>query len=318
MRSVDTAADSTGTPAGPSGTATPSADIDTSAVPAPAGPADLPVPAPRGELAEPATAGEVLVLYQTGESGRVHGAVLPDAGLLLAATRHLTEVAVPALAQQVRDSQRAVLRLVDEQERTPGGKAGPKSDDSGPQTVIVDPDDMELTRELTVAVAGVTRQRDELAQDRDRLVRHRDELTAERDRLRQQYVDLAHRLDRLEAERRQRERTLVDSPTTVLQSVGRTTAPQPRVRTTTAGGARAPRSSRPTGQPRPPTALGRPPRVVPARRRRQHPVARIVFVLILLLVFAAGLGVVGAGLATHRDPATVVRDLGRTVLGKTG
>jgi hypothetical protein len=249
------------------------------------------------------------VLYQTAEGGRVQGAVLPAGGLLLAATRHLTDVAVPALAQQVRDSQRAVIRLVDEQERAGKPATGPAKDESGPQTMIVDPDDIELTRELSVVVAGVTRQRDELAQDRERLVRHRDELTVERDRLRQQYDHLARRLDRLEADRVQRERALVDSPTTVLQAVGRSTAPQPTVRT------RPPAQGRPPGQAQPGPPV-RPPRVVAAPRRRRHPVARIVFVLLVLFALAASLGVIGAGLATHRDPVAVVHDLVRTVLGE--
>jgi len=277
---------------------------------------EMPVPAPRGGSDTP---DQVLVLYQTAEGGRVRGAVLPAGGLLLSAARHLTEVAVPALAQQVRDSQRAVLRLVDEQERsrTGRGTARPATDDSGPSTTIVDPDDMELTRELSVAVAGVTRQRDELAQDRDRLVRHRDELTAERDRLRQQYADLARRLDRLEADRVARERTLTDSPTAVLHAVGRSTAPQARVRAPIHSGPPSRSAAQTRSAQARPSPPARPPRVVPAARRRRHPVARIVFVLFVLLVLAASLGVVGAGLATHRDPVSVVHDVARTVLGRT-
>jgi hypothetical protein len=55
--------------------------------------------------------------------------------------------------------------------------------------------------------------------------------------------------------------------------------------------------------------------VVAAPRRRRHPVARIVFALLVLFALAASLGVVGAGLATHRDPVTVVHEVVQTVLG---
>jgi Protein kinase domain len=64
-----------------------------------------------------ATAGEVLVLYLTREGGRVHGRVIPSDSPLLPSARHLSDVVVPALAQQVRDSQRAVVRLAAEQQQ---------------------------------------------------------------------------------------------------------------------------------------------------------------------------------------------------------
>jgi serine/threonine protein kinase len=252
---------------------------------------------------EPAGVAEVLVLYLTREGGRVHGAVLPGSGLLLQATRHLTEVAVPALAQQVRDSQRAVVRLVDEQERsqTAAPRAAAERDIAG--TVIVDPADLDLTRELSAAVAGMTQQRDELAQDRDRLVRHRDELAAERDRLRQQYSDLAHRLERLEHDREQRDRALGDSPTAVLRALGRSTAPQQRM---PAGQVR---TSRPAAQPRRPAAA--------QPQRRRHPVAGTVLLLVILLLIAAALGVVAVGLATDRDPVAVLNEVVQAVLNRT-
>jgi hypothetical protein len=142
----------------------------------------------------------------------------------------------------------------------------------------------------------MTRQRDELARDRDRLVRNRDELAAERDRLRQQYADLAHRLDRLEHDRERRDRSLVDSPTAVLRALGRSTAPQPRV-------------------PAAPVRATRP-AAVQARRRR-HPLAGTVLFLLVLLLVAAVLGVVAVGLATHRDPVTVLDELVQAVLNRT-
>ena len=279
-----------------------------SAQPAPAEPGDAEprpaqaAPVPGGDdhpgLAPAASAAtvEVLVLYLTREGGRVHGAVLPGSGLLLAATRHLTDIAVPGLAQQVRDSQRAMIRLVEEQERKPATARRPAAEWDGASTNIVDPNDLELTGELSVAVAGMTRQRDELARDRDRLVRNRDELAAERDRLRQQYADLAHRLDRLEHDRERRDRSLVDSPTAVLRALGRSTAPQPRV-------------------PAAPVRATRP-AAVQARRRR-HPLAGTVLFLLVLLLVAAVLGVVAVGLATHRDPVTVLDELVQAVLNRT-
>ena len=298
-------------PAGAADRADP-ADRPERAAPVPARAADRADPADRPERAAPvpAGAGEVLVLFLTQEGGRVHGAVLPGDGLLLDATRHLTEVAVPGLAQQVRDSQRAVVRLVDEHERLRTGTPvrRPATQDAGASTMIVDPDDLELTRELSVAVADVTRQRDELAQDRDRLVRRRDELTVERDRLRQQYADLARRLDRLERDREQRERSMLDSPTAVLRGLG----PPPVAADPPTAPARA---VRPAGQGRP--GSGTRPAVQP-RRRRRHPVLRTLLFLVVLLVLAAALGVVAVGLATHRDPLTVLDQVVQTVLNRTG
>jgi chromosome segregation ATPase len=237
-----------------------------------------------------------LVLYLNREGGRVHGAVLPGSGLLLAATRHLTDVAVPGLAQQVRDSQRGMIRLVEEQERASAALRRAAEQDAA-STMIVNPDDLELTSELSAAVAGVTRQRDELTEDRDRLARHRDELAAERDRLRQQYADLAYRLDRLEHDRERRERSLIESPTSVLRAVGRSTAPQPRV-------------------PAAPARATTRPAAVQTRRRRHPLVGTVLFLLVLLLV-AAVLGIVAVGLATHRDPAAVLSEVVQAVLSRT-
>ena len=226
-----------------------------------------------------ASRGEVLVLYLTREGGRVHGAVLPGGGLLLDATRHLTDVAVPSLAQQVRDSQRALARRLDEQERLrAAGTAERLPDDAGSSTMIVDPNDADLTRELSVADA----------------IRQRDQVLRDRDRLRQQYADLAHRLDRLERDRAQSERAGLDSPTAVLRAVvpgraaDRSTAPI--------------RTVRPAAQP---------------RRRRRHPVRTAVLLLVLLVV-AAALGGLAVALATGRDPVDVLRQAVQPMLDWVG
>jgi hypothetical protein len=240
----------------------------------------------------------VLVLYLNRDGGRVHGAVLPGSGLLLAAIRHLVDVAVPSLAQQARDSQRAVVRLVDDQQRT---RAVAPPDDAGPSTVIIDPNDMELTRELSVTVADVTRQRDQIAEDRDRLARRRDELTVERDRLRQHYTDLSRRLDRLERDGEQRERVLVDPPTAVMRAV--------RPDAVTTAPVRSPGRS-----PVPPRPV--PPVVAP--RRRRHPILRTTLFLLVLLLVAAAVGILAVGLATHHTPMTLLHDLVQAVRNGTG
>ena len=128
----------------------------------------------------------VLVLTMTAEGGRVSGTVVRDR-LLLAAARHLTDDVIPSLAQQVRDSQRALA-----------ASSSYSPDEEAARTYVVQAVEIEHTRQLSVAVADVTRQRDRLAADRDRLTRHRDELADERDRLRRDYSDLARRLERLE------------------------------------------------------------------------------------------------------------------------
>jgi Protein kinase domain len=264
-------------PAVPAAEETPRTAVESAESAEPAEPAPQP--------AEPAAqqAG-TLVLYLDREGGRVHGAVLPGGGLLLAATRHLVDVAVPSLAQQARDSQRAVVRLADDRVRT---RAPLPPDDAGPSTVIVDANDMELTRELSVAVADMTRERDEIADDRDRL--------------RRQYTDLARRLERLERDREQRARAIVDAPTAVLHPVrpdAVTTAPV-----------------------RSPGRSGVPPRPVPPvvrPRRRGHPVLRATLVLLVLLVVAVAVGIVAVGLATHHAPMTVLHDLVDAVRNRTG
>jgi serine/threonine protein kinase len=255
-------------------------------------------PAPRVEAepptaVEPAAGREVLLLYLTQEGGRVQGAVVPAEGLLLAAARHLSEVAVPSLAQQVRDSQRAVVRLVDEHERL-RARSAPRVEDEAARTLIVGATEMERTRELTVAVADVTRQRDRLAQDRDRVARHRDELAVERDRLRQQYGDLARRLDRLERDQDRRDRDLGQASTAVFRrpDLADPVATRPPVR----GGRTGPDSGTDRAAVRPD-----PPAPAPGRPRRRKRRARTVALLFLLVLFLAGYAMV----ATRTYPGVV-------------
>jgi hypothetical protein len=231
---------------------------------------------PAPSAVEPAGDRGALLLYLTQEGGRVHGAVVPAEGLLLEAARHLSEVAVPSLAQQVRDSQRAVVRLVDEHERL-RARAVPQAEEEAARTLIVGAAEVERTRELTVAVADVTRQRDRLAQDRDRLARHRDELAEERDRLRQQYTDLARRLDRVERNQDRRDRDLGEAPTAVVfrpSDLAGASAGRPPVRGGTTGRA----GNRPE----------QPPAADPPRRQRRRRRRIPLFVFVLLCLIAVG------------------------------
>lgn len=142
---------------------------------------------------------QTLVLYLAQEGGRAQGRFAPRGDVLLDTTRHLHQGIVPALAQQVRDSQRAAVRLAEEQERMreAAARSAPTAD-AAAQTRVIREKEMERTRQLSVAVAEVTRQRDQAARERDRAARRSETLMAERDRIAGQYAELSRRLDRLE------------------------------------------------------------------------------------------------------------------------
>jgi serine/threonine protein kinase len=246
-----------------------------------------------------------LVLYLTQPGGRVHGAVLPSGGLLLEATRHLAEQVVPTLAKQARDharrtqeSSRQVTKALPPHQPRPGAR--PPDDVAA--TIAVGRSDR--TRQLTVAVADVTRQRDALAGERDQLARHRDEVAGERDRLRQQYTDLARRLDRLERDNHRRDRDMSAAPTAVYRAaepllgtrreavpVVPSVAPvaeDPPKRRPAAGRERAPRPPREPVEPR------------PYRRRRFRGLRRfVVFLVVLGILVALGLSFANSLLADH-------------------
>ena len=287
-------------------------------------------------VAEPA----VLVLTMTAEGGRVSGLLVRDR-LLLSAARHLTEDVVPCLAQQVRDSQRALVRLADEQERLRGLAASSVSpEEEAARTEVVQAVEIEHTRQLSVAVADVTRQRDRLVADRDRLTRHRDELAEERDRLRRDYGDLARRLERLERGQlpprySSSEETLVipaqrppsarnvslspangwsPTPASVLPWPDRTKVIQPAQPAQPAPPAVAevPRRLGPAADDVAPIPARARPVVTPARPRRRGPVRwlarllRRLMVTIVLLVVVAVLAVAVTAKLIGQDPASLL------------
>lgn len=166
----------------------------------------LSVPWPAGEprvcaLLDGVQDDRTLMMYLTQESGRVTGTFVPRGDVLLGVARHAHTGVVPALAQQVRDSQRAAVRLAEEQDRLREQAARTGPPDEGRTEMIRRESELDRTRQLSVAVAEVTRQRDQAALDRDRAVRRGDALVVERDRLARQYTDLSRRLDRLEQDR---------------------------------------------------------------------------------------------------------------------
>jgi hypothetical protein len=144
---------------------------------------------------------QTLVLYGNQEGGRVQGTFAPREGVLLDMTRHLHGVVVPSLARQVRDSQRTAVRLAEEQERLREAATRAEAANDEARTRIVRETEPECIRQLSVAVAEVTRQRDQAARDGDQAMRRIDALARERDRLARQYSELSLRLDRRERER---------------------------------------------------------------------------------------------------------------------
>jgi serine/threonine protein kinase len=127
------------------------------------------------QSAGPADA-NALVLYLTRPGGRVQGTFAEPGGVLLAATRHLHETAVPALAQQVRDAQRAAARAAEERDNLQNEVGRLAA--SGPATEIMDPAaPTEQIKRLSAEVTSAIRQRDELTRERDRLARERYALT---------------------------------------------------------------------------------------------------------------------------------------------
>jgi Protein kinase domain len=296
--------------AGLAGTAPGSADL----------PGGRPVAGRAARVAEP-TPGLALVLYLTQPGGRVHGAVLPGGGLLLEATRHLTEQVVPTLAKQARDRARTAREQSRQQSRQVTKALTAAAPDDVAATIVVGRNDR--TRELTVAVADVTRQRDAIAGERDQLARHRDELADERDRLRRQYTDLARRMDRLEHDSRRRDRDLSAAPTAVYRSA------EPLVATRREAVPVVPAVAPVAEDPPKPRATSRRERQRPAppeppRRSYGSRVFRrlrrlVMFLLVVCILLGIGLTIASSFLADHGydvSPANVVSKIGDVVNGQ--
>lgn len=269
---------------------------------------------------DPAAGGPLLALALDRPGGPVSGSLLPADGVLPAAVRHLTDDVLPALALRAAAGPTAVG----------AGVAGAVRGDPA-ETHLVTTAELERHRQLT---ESVSRQRDRIAADRDRLARSRDDLEADRDRLRRDHEVLARRLDRLE-----RDAGLIGrrEPTRVLarREPTRAFAPAlsaPSTRSVSTGqsdpdGDRIGRRSRWTRADRRVRPVAPVPAPVPVAAARRVPfrlirrmVRRLVALLAVLVAFAV-LGLVGASALLDTSPDRVparVMDLVDRVRGSGG
>ncbi len=276
---------------------------------------------------EPAAGGPLLALTLDRPGGRVTGELLPADGVLPAVARHLTEDVLPALAADPSPVPTAATLATAVAGATLAfGGAGPSLRPSAPSptngsgdpaaTLVVTTAELERTRQLT---QSVSRQRDRLAADRDRLARSRDDVAAERDRLRRDYEILAGRLDRLERASATARQTVEREPTRVL-------AVDPRPAAPPAAGADRPvwadRADRPAAADRPGLLRRRPASIRPAAPPPQPPpapahrpgsgavravrriVRRLVTLAVVLAIFVV-VGVVGAAALFNTTPTRV-------------
>ncbi len=300
------------------------------------GPAPWPPGSPRLAALldlDPAAGGPLLALALDRPGGRVSGSLLPVDGVLPAAVRHLTEDVLPALAARTATASTAAGRTAGPGGSLPGlpgptagsagagwsagrdraaGAAGPADPAA---TLLVGAAELERTRQLS---ESVSRQRDRIAADRDRLARSRDDLEADRDRLRRDHEVLARRLDRLERDAADRRAAGDRQPTRVLATREPTRAlapvvPAPSTPSVPAGqsdrdggrllrrlGRPGDRQARPAAPPPAPVAAPR--RVLFRRTRRM--LRRLVALLAVLVAFAV-LGLVGVSALLDTPPDQV-------------
>ena len=256
---------------------------------------------------DPAAGGPLLALTVDRPGGRVTGEVLPAGGVLPAVTRHLTADVLPALAARPAPpapTAGSTLATAMAGATLAFGGAGPSARTDPAATLLVTSAELERTRQLSETVS---RQRDQLAVDRDRLARSRADVAADRDRLRRDYEVLAARLDRLERAAAGARQATEREPTRVLPvEVRPADRPAPV--------AAAPADSRP-GRPalvrrRRPAAVLPPAPAAPARGRTgvgralRRMTFRLVTLVAVLLTFAV-VALVGTAALFNTTPDRV-------------
>jgi hypothetical protein len=260
---------------------------------------------------DPAAGGPLLALTLDRPGGRVAGELLPAGGVLPAAARHLTDDVLPALGARPEPTPVATLAAAMSGATLAFGGAGPPARRTVPSaaappsaaaassaaaapsaprsgeppagadpaaTLVVTTAELERTRQLT-----------------ERVSRQRDQLAADRDRLRRDYEILAGRLDRLE---RAAARPAVErEPTRVLAVDPRPAGPAPSA--STVDDRRWLRRRRPAAPVTPPP----PPRPRAGRALRRM-VRRLVTLVAVLLTFAA-VALVGTAALFDTTPGRV-------------
>jgi Protein kinase domain len=268
---------------------------------------------------DPAAGGPLLALTLDRPGGRVAGALLPADGVLPAVARHLTDDVLPALAARPAPAAEtpaaaAVATALAGATLAFGG-AGPVVHAAGPPaarrgvdpaaTQVVTTAELERTRQLT---ESVSRQRDRLAADRDRLARSRDDVAADRDRLRRDYEVLAGRLDRLERDAASARRAVDREPTRIFARDVRppTAAPVPTSTVDVRPGRSVlGRRRRPAPAPVPVAPVTPAPAPRPGLGRALRRMVRRLVTLVAVLVAFAVLALVGTAALFDTTPGRV-------------
>lgn len=148
--------------------------------------------------------GMAILMYVTHPHGRVQGTLVAAADITLDAVKHLHGVAVPALAQQVRDAQRTANRYAEERDQLRDELERRAEQGDGGATQLVEQVDTGKLKAVNAELTSVTQRVQQLGRDRDRLIREidevaaaRDRLSAERDALSREAAELVKRMNRM-------------------------------------------------------------------------------------------------------------------------